>query len=85
MQLLSIVIGQLGSVTLLLSSINSGLSLTNLSLISLIINNEQHLTGSYGLSFFHINLGQEALNLWTNFNILNTLNNSRVCGLHVGI
>ena len=85
MQLLGIVIGQLGCITLLLGSIDSGLSLTHLSLIGLVINNKKYLTGTNGLSFFHINLSQESLSLRTNLHVLNTLNRGRIGALHVCI
>ena len=83
MQLLGIVIGQLGCITLLLGSIDSGLSLTHLSLIGLVINNKKYLTGTNGLSFLHINLGKEALSFRTDFHILHTLDRGGIGGLHI--
>ena len=83
MQLLGILISQLGRIDLLLGSIDSSLSLTDLCLIGLVINDEQSLAGTYRLTFFHINLHQEASYLRTDLNILHTLDGSRISRLHI--
>ena len=60
MQLLCILKCQLGCVHGALCGVHCSLSLTNLSLVSLVVNNKQHLSGTNRLTFRHINLGQEA-------------------------
>ena len=84
MQLLRIVVCQLGCVHLLLGGIHCGLSLADSGLISGVVKHKQRLTGTYRLTFLYIDFYQETLNLRTDFHILHTLDGCRIRGLHVG-
>ena len=84
MQLLRIVVSQLGSIHLLRSSIHGSLSLTHLLRGSHIVEHEEHLTGTHRLTFLHIDLHNETRSLRTDFHILHTLDSSRISALHVG-
>ena len=81
MQLLSVLIAQLGCIERSLSGIDAGLRLAYLGLVSYVINHKQHLSGANCLTFLHINLSNESSYLRTNLYILYTLDSCRISGL----
>ena len=60
MQLFGVLVSQLGRVDLLLCRVDGSLSLSYLGLESLVVDDEQRLSGTDRLTFLDINLCQES-------------------------
>ena len=80
-QFLRVLIAQLGGIAGGLRRIDRGLGLAHLSLIGGVVNLEQHLSGTDGLTFLHVDAGNESANLRTNLDVLHTLDRGGIGGL----
>ena len=81
-ELLVVVHRQLGRVALSRSCIDGSLCLTDGSLECFVIDDEEQLSCSYRLTFFHANAGDEAGHLRAYLHVLHTLDGGGIGGLH---
>ena len=67
-----------------LRRVHRGLCLTHGGLVGLVVDDKEHLSGTHRLAFLDINLSEESLQLRTDLNVLNTIDDGRIGALHGG-